>query len=78
MTLKIISAEQILYTGKVTSVTLPGAMGEFMVLRNHASLISALVAGTLRYVDESGAEKSLSVGGGIADVDNNVISVCIY
>ena len=78
MTLKIISAEKIIFTGSVTSVTLPGAIGEFMVLKNHASLISALVAGTVRYVDETGKESSLSVEGGIADVDNNVISVCIY
>jgi len=78
MTLKIISAEQILFSGSVASVTLPGAMGEFMVLRNHASLISSLVAGNIRYVDDAGNESTLSIGGGIADVDNNVISVCIY
>ena len=37
MTLKIISAEDILFEGEVTKVTLPGTQGEFTVL--HLSLI---------------------------------------
>ena len=41
MTLKIISAQQIEFEGEVTSVTLPGAMGKFQVLNNHAALIAA-------------------------------------
>lgn len=78
MTLEIISAEQILFRGEAVSVTLPGELGSFTVLKNHASLISALVPGTIRYTDEQGQEHSLQVKGGIADVDNNVVSVCIY
>ena len=78
MTLKIISAESVLYTGEVKQVTLPGAMGEFTVLTNNASLLSTLGAGTVRYTDESGAALSTPISGGIADVDNNVVSVCVY
>ena len=78
MTLKIISVTEILYTGEVRSVTLPGTTGEFTVLHNHASLLSTLVAGTIRYTDASGAQLSSDITGGIADIDNNVISVCVY
>ena len=78
MTLNIISAEEVLYSGDVTMVTLPGAMGEFTVLKNHASLLSTLNAGNIRYTDQSGAEHTTAVGGGIADIDNNVVSVCVY
>lgn len=77
MTLKIISAEDILFEGEVTSITLPGAMGSFTVLRNHASLISTLVAGNIRYVEDQ-HEETLAINGGLVDVDNNVVSVCIY
>lgn len=77
MTLKIISAEDILFEGEVTSVTLPGAMGSFTVLRNHASLISTLVSGNIRYVEDQ-HEETLAINGGLVDVDNNVVSVCIY
>lgn len=78
MTLKVISPEAIAFEGQVTSVTLPGEMGSFTVLKNHASLISVLTAGNLRYVQENGEEGEVPVKGGIADIDNNVISVCVY
>lgn len=79
MTLKIISAEDIVFEGKVKAVHLPGAMGEFTVLRNHASLISSLVPGKIRYTEiGSDEEQSVETAGGIVDVDNNVVSVCIY
>ena len=41
MTLRIISAEQIEFEGTVEQVTLPGVMGQFQVLKNHAALIAA-------------------------------------
>lgn len=78
MKLQIISAQEIVYTGDVTSVTLPGTMGEFTVLRNHASLLSTLSAGTVRYTDDAGNDLHSDITGGIVDVDNNVISVCVY
>ncbi len=78
MTLKLISAQEVLFSGEVTQVTLPGVMGEFMVLQNHASLISTLMAGTVKYVDAAGVNGSAEITGGIVDVNNNVVSVCIY
>ncbi|MBO4995847.1 MAG: F0F1 ATP synthase subunit epsilon [Muribaculaceae bacterium] len=77
MTLKIISAEDVLFEGTVDSVTLPGTQGSFMVLHNHASLISTLEAGVVRYV-ANGDTGEIEVNGGLVDVDNNVVSVCIY
>ncbi len=77
MTLNIISADDTVFTGEVTSVTLPGANGLFTVLRNHASLISTLTAGKITYVAD-GESAELPVSGGLVNVDNNVVSVCIY
>lgn len=77
MTLKIISAEDILFQGEVTLVNLPGAKGQFTVLRNHASLVSTLVSGVVRY-EHNGEQAEIPVSGGLVDVDNNVVSVCIY
>lgn len=78
MTLKIISAEDILFEGEVTIVHLPGAMGNFTVLPRHAALVSNLVPGQVRYTAPDGTEHSVDVSGGIADVDNNTVAVCIY
>lgn len=77
MTLKIISTEDVVFEGEVTSVTLPGVMGLFTILNNHASLVSTLSAGEVIYVS-NGVESSNKISGGIVDVDNNVVSVCIY
>ncbi len=77
MTLKIISAEDVLFEGEVTLVALPGVMGQFTVLQNHATLISVLTAGNIESVAD-GQRESLPVNGGLVSVDNNVISVCIY
>lgn len=78
MTLKIISAVEVVFEGEVRQVTLPGALGSFTVLNNHASLVSTLVPGTIRYVDENDREESREIPGGLADIDNNVVSVCLY
>lgn len=79
MILKIISADAVVFEGGVTSVLLPGVKGSFMVLKNHASLISTLSPGNIVYVLEDGGEsRSVEIEGGVADVDNNVVSVCLY
>ena len=77
MILKIISAEDVLYSGEVDLVTLPGEIGAFTVLNNHASLISTLVPGKIFY-DEKGTRREIAIDGGLVDVDNNIVSVCIY
>lgn len=78
MTLEIISASEVLFKGEASAVTLPGAMGSFTVLKNHAPLISVLTPGNVAYRTPGGEEKSIAIKGGIVDVDDNVISVCIY
>ena len=84
MTLKIISTTEVLFEGEVALVSLPGSMGRFTVLKNHASLISTLVPGTIGYRlsadlgrDED-YDGTFEVKGGIADIDSNIISVCVY
>lgn len=79
MTLKVISAEKILFSGEVSMVTLPGEVGLFTVLENHASLVSALTKGSVEYQPSDGGERRrMDIDGGIADVDRNVVSVCVY
>ena len=77
MTLEIISPAEILFKGEADAVNLPGVLGGFTILKNHASLISVLKEGEIKYMS-SGTEKNVKIKGGIADIDNNVISVCVY
>lgn len=77
MTIKIISARQIEFEGEVELVTLPGSNGSFTVLDHHASLLSTLTVGNIVY-ETTGKREIVPVTGGIVDVDNNVVSVCMY
>ena len=77
MKLEVISTNEIVYSGEVESVTLPGMKGKFTVLNNHASLISVLKAGEVKYIS-GGLETRVEIKGGLADIDNNKIAVCVY
>ena len=48
MHLEIVSPEATLFSGEVTSVTVPGVMGEFEMLNNHAPVISLLKEGNVK------------------------------
>lgn len=78
MKLEIISAHEVTFSGEVTSVTMPGRLGSFTVLKNHAPLISVLVKGSIKYTDVTGESHEFEIAGGLADVNDNNISVCVY
>ena len=42
MILEIVSPEATLFSGEVTSVSVPGINGEFQMLNNHAAVVSIL------------------------------------
>lgn len=81
MILRIISPAEVLFEGEVQAVTLPGTLGAFTVLRNHASLISSLSAGNVSYTQKEGSDEEdrqkIAISGGIVVVEDNVISVCV-
>ncbi len=48
MYLEIVSPEATLFSGEVTSVTVPGLNGDFEMLNNHAPIVSILKEGTVK------------------------------
>ena len=48
MILEIVSPEATLFQGEVTSVTLPGVIGWFQILNNHAPIVSILKHGVVK------------------------------
>jgi len=77
MKLEILSPERSLYIGEVDVVTLPGTLGRFTVLQDHAPLVSSLKEGIIRIKPYEGEEKELSIKGGFVEVRQNVVSVCV-
>ncbi len=74
--LHILSPEGTLVKADVSLVTLPGIVSPFTVLPGHAALVTALVAGDIRYV-EDGAEKRLPIREGFVEVRDNVVKACV-
>ncbi|HIZ05692.1 MAG TPA: F0F1 ATP synthase subunit epsilon [Candidatus Phocaeicola gallistercoris] len=73
--LTIVSPERLIFDGNVSQVTLPGEIGEFQVLANHAPLISSLVAGDVKYT--STETVALKISSGFVDINRNQVSVCV-
>lgn len=77
MRLEIISSEKVLFKGNVQSVTLPGSLGTFTVLEQHAPLISTLTRGAVVYYSTGGVPKQMPIESGVVEVLDNRVVVCI-
>ena len=75
--LEIFSPEKKVFSGEVEQVTLPGAMGSFTILPQHAPIISSLQAGKLSYVVKGGEEQGEEIRGGFVEMNGNKVSVCV-
>ena len=76
MILEILSPEKIIFTGEVSRVALPGSMSPFVVLYNHAPMISSLTEGNVSWIAADN-EQSVKVTGGFAEIKDNCITVCV-
>ena len=74
--LRIIAPDRLVFEGEVEKVTLPGTVGSFTVLNNHAPIISSLDKGKIAYKDKDGLTE-VPVRSGFAEVKDNVLSICV-
>lgn len=77
LTVEIVTPQQVEYSGRAESITVPGTEGPFQVLYNHAPIISSLEIGIIKLVDEQGDTKIFATGGGFAEVSHNKVSVIV-
>lgn len=54
MTITVLTPDREIFKGNITSVKVPGALGEFQVLKNHAPVVSSLEAGKVSLVTADG------------------------
>lgn len=76
MKLEIITPEQIVFSGEVSLVTVPGMNGSFTILKDHAPIVSSLAKGVITYRIE-GEDKHFNIGSGFVEVSNNKISIAV-
>jgi F-type H+-transporting ATPase subunit epsilon len=73
--LEILTPEKSLFKGEIHSVSVPGKKGSFMVLKNHAPIISTLIEGSILIQTKDYKEESISISGGVIEVKDNIIVV---
>ena len=77
MQISILSPDREIFEGPIDSVKVPGTVGEFEVLKNHAPIVAALGEGSVRIVKEGGEKMSFQIEKGFIEVLNNEISLLI-
>ena len=76
--LNIISADGKVFEGEVENVLVPGMVGDFLVLSNHAPCISSIRPGFLEFSEGTSDKQRYFVSGGIIEVSNNdMVSVLV-
>lgn len=74
--LKIVSPERVVYDDVIDSVVVPGTLGQFEILENHAPIISTLEKGQVRFRTPQG-EQTLDITTGFVTVKKNQVNVCV-
>ncbi len=74
--LRVYTPERELVDADVREVTAEAVYGQIGVLPDHAALVTALEPGTLTYRGD-GASGRLELGGGFAEVRDNVMTVLV-
>ncbi|HWW37927.1 MULTISPECIES: ATP synthase F1 subunit epsilon [Pedobacter] len=75
MTLEILTPDKKIYEGEVTAVTVPGTMGSFQILKDHAPIISTLEDGPVTIKSNKAEDEIFVIKGGVVEVLKNKIIV---
>lgn len=73
----ILAADRTLYEGPCVSLTIPASDGERGILAHHASMMAAIVPGTLRYQPPGEKVQLAAVSPGMVKVENNEVLVLV-
>lgn len=57
MTITVLTPEREIFQGEITSVKVPGTLGEFQILKNHAPIVSSLEKGKVTLVTADGTHR---------------------
>jgi len=71
----LVSPEKLLMSDPVEQVTVPGADGQFTVLKDHAPFLTTLKPGVLDITAADGSSQRIYVRGGFADVNASGLTV---
>ncbi|ALO43843.1 MULTISPECIES: F0F1 ATP synthase subunit epsilon [Pseudoalteromonas] len=73
--LDVVSAEQSVFSGDVTTIQVTGSEGELGIHPGHAPLLTGLKPGMVRLVKQDGSEDIIYVAGGTLEVQPKTVTV---
>ncbi len=65
---ELVSPEQLLFSGEVESVVVPGTEGQITVLKEHAPVMTTLKPGVVEVSENATTKRRMFVRGGFADI----------
>ncbi len=77
MYLEIITPEKMLFAGEIMIIKLPGTLGSFEIMNNHAPIISTLTIGKIKVKETNGIISYFEIKGGLVEVSNNKVKVLV-
>lgn len=75
MFLEIITPDKKVFSGEVDLIKVPGTLGSFEILKNHAPIISTLEPGNIKVVNNTGETELFQIAGGVIEVKQNKIII---
>ena len=73
--LDVVSAEEMLFSGRVETLQVSGSEGDLGIYPGHAPLLTAIKPGMIRVVKQHGEEEFFYVAGGVLEVQPGAVSV---
>jgi F-type H+-transporting ATPase subunit epsilon len=77
MELLVLTPEKEIFSGSITSVTVPGLGGRFEILKGHAPIVSALGDGSVKIKTSAGETKEFKIKKGFVEVLKNEVSLLV-
>lgn len=74
LTLEIITPEKPIFKDQVEAVSIPGTLGGFQILKDHAPLISSFDIGIIK-IKKASSESFYTTSGGAVEVTHNKVLV---
>jgi len=71
----IVSAEEEIFSGRVTMVSATGSLGELGIMPGHAPLLTGIRPGPVRLKLDSGEEEVFFASGGFLEVQPGVVTI---
>ncbi|WP_018691248.1 F0F1 ATP synthase subunit epsilon [Algicola sagamiensis] len=73
--LDVVSAENMMFSGRVESIQVTGSEGDLGIYPGHAPLLTAIKPGMVRIVKQHGHEEIMYVAGGMLEVQPHNVTV---